>query len=105
MALDTTVPSRTLRRLTRVGVSSAIVGLLGSLGGGDLALAQQRVDTGDVLAQLRKAVEVVELAGDVLEPEVEQLGLGLGQAGLQLVVLQVAELLHASGHQTSTPSC
>src|SRR5687768_7121465 len=107
MALDTTTPSRILRRLAReVVVSSAIVGLLGGLGGSDLALAQQRVDAGDVLAYGAEPRRVVQAAGDVLEPQVEQLLLGLGEAGAELGVVGVAQVLRgAVGHQTSTPSC
>ena len=52
---------------------------LGGLGRLDLALAQDRVDAGHVLAEVAEAGGVVELPGDVLEAQVEQLLLGLGQ--------------------------
>jgi hypothetical protein len=47
--------------------------LFRSLGKGDLALPQQRVDARHVLAQVIDPGEVLQLAGGELEPEVEEL--------------------------------
>src|SRR5438045_3059576 len=88
MPLDTTVPSRTLRRLGR----SATGVLLQCIGGGDLAIPQDRVDARHLLLDLPEAGVVVELAGDVLETQVEQLLLGLGQPVHELLVDHVAQL-------------
>ena len=74
-----------------LGLGLAVGCLLG-LGRRDLALAQQRVDAGDLLADLTQPGVVVELAGDVLEAEVEQLLAGLDQPVDQLVVVHLAEL-------------
>src|SRR5438034_460285 len=48
-------------------------------GGGDLALAQDRVDPGDLAPDLVEPARVVELAGHVLEPQVEVLLLRVGE--------------------------
>src|SRR5438128_1968102 len=88
MALDTTVPSLTLRRLGRSGTAA----LLHGFGGCDLAVPQDRVDARHLLLHLTEARVVVELTGDVLEAQVEQLLLGLGQLGQQLLVVHLAEL-------------
>src|SRR5437870_2457791 len=110
MASDTTVPSRTLRRLGRVlssatGLDSLALGCLRlgrgrdglgaaqlGIGNGQLAFAQHRVDAGDVAPHLSEAAVVVELAGDVLEAQVEQLLFGLGQMGQELGVVHLAQL-------------
>src|SRR5688572_15226665 len=69
------------------------VGLgLGGLGRRDLVLPEERLDAGDVPAELAQAAVVVELAGDVLEPQVEQLLAGLEELGDQLVVAHLSEL-------------
>src|SRR6266545_116807 len=67
-----------------------------------LALAHDGEHPGDVLAHLAQPVRVVELAGDVLEPEVEQLLLGLGQLGGQLVRVQVGQLSCLHGHHSAS---
>src|SRR6266511_3929091 len=55
-----------------------------------------------LLRQLALALRVVELAGDVLEPEVEQLLLGLGQLGGQLIRVQVGQLSCLHGHHSAS---
>src|SRR5947199_4665848 len=96
MALDSTVPSLILRRLGRVGVGLvwSATGRLPLLGLGrlDLPLAEDRVDAGHLLLHLAQAGVVVELAGGVLEPQVEQLLFGLGQHCEQLAVVHLTEL-------------
>src|SRR5438270_6279092 len=99
MALDTTVPSRTLRRLGR----SCTAALLHGFGGCDLAVAKDRVDARHLLLHRTEARVVVELTGDVLEAQVEQLLLGLGQLGQQLLVVHLAEL-GRRGHQSDSPA-
>src|SRR5438132_12095516 len=86
MPLDTTVPSRTLRRLGRVGVGLVCsdiallcLGRFDRLGRLDLTLPKDRVDAGDLLLDLAQPGVVVELSRDVLEAQVEQLLLGLCQ--------------------------
>src|SRR4030095_9945491 len=69
---------------------------------GPLALVHHGEDPGDVLADLAQPVRVVELAGDVLEPEVEQLLLGLGQLGGQLIRVQVGQLTCLHGHHSAS---
>src|SRR5947208_14479803 len=96
MALDTTVPSLTLRRLGRSGTAA----LLHGFGGCDLTVAKDRVDARHLLLHLTEARVVVELPGDVLEAQVEQLLLGLGQLGQQLLVIHLAEL-GGRGHSDS----
>src|SRR4051812_31376686 len=93
-----TMPSRTLRSLRGVAVASGIALLLGEV---DLALTQDRVETGDVLLDLPDAGVTVELTGHVLEAKVEQLLLRLGEAAEQLGVAQVAKLRCASHHTCS----
>src|SRR5205823_7344168 len=101
MALDTTTPSRTLRRLGRSG--TLLLLSFQGLGGGDLPVPQDRVDARHLLLHLAQAGVVVELAGDVLEPEVEKLLLGLGQTVQQLLVDHLAQL--GSGcHQSDSPA-
>src|SRR5438309_7471653 len=110
MAAETTTPSRTLRRLGR-----SDIGLLGcdcsgcggeglgfgGLGRFDLPLAQDAIETGDLPLDLAQAGIVVELPGGVLEAQVEQLLLGLGQVGQELVVVELSQLCRA-GHQNSS---
>src|SRR4029434_7565727 len=67
-----------------------------------LALVHHGEDPGDVLSDLAQPVRVVELAGDVLEPEVEQLLFGLGQLGGQLVAVQVGQLTCLHGHHSAS---
>src|SRR5439155_20231415 len=76
------------------------LGAFGGLGGRDLLFPQDRVDAGDVLAYLIQAGVVVELAGDVLEAQVEQLLPRLGQPPLELVVVDLPQLgrLHLHHH-------
>src|SRR5438094_257917 len=102
----TTTPSRTFRRFGRAAASSAILVLLfGGFGGSDLAVAQDRVDAGDVLLHLTDSRVVVELPSDQLEAQVEELGLGLHQLRQQLVVGRLAQLGRSLvRHQTATSS-
>src|SRR3954469_12281192 len=97
MPLDTTVPSRTLRRFGRSGISSFLEGF----GRRDLALAQDGVDAGHLALHLRETCVVVELAGDVLEPQVEQLLLGLGQRLDELVVAHLTKFGGGGHHRPS----
>src|SRR5947209_16122057 len=90
MALDTTTPSRTLRRLGRSG--TLLLLRFHRLGGGYLPVPQDRVDARHLLLHLTEAGVVVELAGDVLEAQVEQLLLGFGQAVQQLLVDHLTQL-------------
>src|SRR5438477_9117224 len=104
MPADCTVPSRTLRRLGReagplLGSSTIRALLLFRLG--DLALAEDRVQAGDVLAHGVQAGVVVELSGHVLEAKVEQLLLSRGQVVEQLLVVHLAQL-GAPRHQMSS---
>src|SRR5437879_4788779 len=122
MALETTRPSRVLRRLRRVSsaigllVLPVIVGVvvvvvsvgirdLGRRRGGglrarrhlgvrrgDLTLTQQRLGSGDVALDLPEAGVVAELAGDELGAEGEQLLLRLRQAVEELFVFELAQL-------------
>src|SRR2546421_8506348 len=102
MASETTVPSRTLRRLGRCSFASSAIGLLGhGFGRLDLPLAQDGVEAGDLLLHLAQAGVVVELAGDVLEAQVEELLLRLGQAGEQLVVVELPPF-RGRGHTISS---
>src|SRR5581483_771217 len=123
MPLETTRPSRTLRRFTRAVaagtgslVASLIIGLflapctaaagvrLERLGRLDLALAQDRVDPRHLAPHLAEAGGVVQPPGHDLEAQVEQLDLVLLEAGLELVHVHLAELLGLGGHQTCTSS-
>src|SRR6266487_2637954 len=72
----------------------------------ELALAHDRVDPRDVAAHRLQPPVVVQLPGRHLEPEVEQLFLGLAQPGHQLVVGELAQLGRSGpcGHQTSPTS-
>src|SRR3954453_18691222 len=102
---ELTRPSRTLRLLARAALGavllwSDICGLPG-LEGRDLTLSQQGLHAGDVPLDLPEPCVVVQLAGDVLEPEVEELLLGLGQTRLELLVVELAQLA-GGGHQTCT---
>src|SRR5438270_10978606 len=99
MALDTTVPSLTLRRLGRSGTAA----LLHGFGGCDLTVAKDRVDARHFLLHLTEARVVVELTGDVLEAQVEQLLLRLGQLGQQLLVVHFTQL-GGRGHQSDSPA-
>src|SRR5437763_4761057 len=107
MPLDTTVPSRTLRRLGRVGVglvcSDIALLCLGRLGRLDLTLPKDGVDAGDLLLDLAQPGVVVELSGDVLEAQVEQLLLGLRQRVEQLTLAHLAEL-GGGRHQRASPA-
>src|SRR5438105_1730763 len=107
MAFEATTPSRTLRRFGRDGeglVCSDIgaLSLLG-LGGLDLPLPEDRVDAGDLSLHLTQAGVVVELAGGVLEAQVEQLLFGLSQVREELAVVHLAQLCR-SGHQRASPA-
>src|SRR5262249_19310058 len=91
-----TMPSRTFRLLVRCASSSAtFVPLLRWLlfGSRDLALAEQRLDTGHLAPELRDARDVVELSGRVLEAKVEELFLRLPEPVLELGVVELPELL------------
>src|SRR5262245_56860066 len=106
---ESTMPSRVLRALPRasvaVAVSSGIAGvpLVGGelLGRFDLALAQHGGDPRHVLSHLADAGGVGELAGDVLEPQVEELLARVGQALDELGVAEVAQGGGLLRHQTS----
>src|ERR1700716_3618029 len=104
MPADCTVPSRTLRRLGREAgplvVSSTIRALL-LFRLGDLALAQDGLQTSDVLAHGAQTRVVVELPGHVLEAEVEQLLLSGGQVVEQLLLVHLTQLGGAR-HQISS---
>src|SRR3954447_6481401 len=89
---DTTVPSRTLRGFLRASVASAIGLVLQCLCGGDLTHPHLGAHSGDVALELLQAGVVVELSGDMLEPQVEQLLLRLREALDELVVGEVAQL-------------
>src|SRR5690606_34573328 len=71
-----------------------------------LALAHDRVNPGDVLADDPKPPVVLQLPGGHLEAEVEQLLLGLLEPLHELLVVQFPELGcgDASCHQKSPPS-
>ena len=58
----------------------------------ELTLAQDRVDPRDVVTHGAQSPVVVQLPGGHLEAQVEQLLLGLAQPGLELVVVQLAQL-------------
>src|SRR5436190_6141414 len=89
---DTTVPSRSLRGFLRASVASAIGLHLQRLSGGDLPDPHLGADSSDVALELLQAGVVVELSGDMLEPEVEQLLLRLGETLDELVVSEVTDL-------------
>src|SRR3546814_16597883 len=59
--------------------------------GRDLTGSELGVDAGHVLADLTEAGDVVELAGGVLEAEVEELLLGIRQRLHQAGIVEVAE--------------
>src|SRR3954453_1178203 len=91
--VESTTPSRTLRALPRVSVSVAsAIGVLQCLCGSDLPLAQDGVQSGDVLLDGPDASEVLLLAGGQLEPQLEDLVLGLGEATHDLVVRELGEV-------------
>src|SRR5947209_4352333 len=97
MLVESTMPSRTLRAFGRAAASdedaavvSAIAGLQ-CLVGGDLALAEDGVDAGDVLLDPADACDVLLLTGGQLEAQGEQLLLGVGQLGNQHVVGKAAK--------------
>src|SRR5437879_4658703 len=103
MAAKATVPSRILRRFGLSANSCTLhlpvafrlrlrLPVLSRLEGLDLPLAQQRENAGDLAAEVAQAGHVRELAGDVLEAQVEELGFGLGQPVLQLHVVEGAQL-------------
>src|SRR5262249_18343702 len=93
--------------LARVLALLLIVGhrllLVLGLSGRDLALAQQRLDTGDVAPNERDARHVVELTRRVLEAEVEELFLRLVQAVCQLRVVELTQLSCSCSHGFLTP--
>src|SRR5205807_743862 len=60
-------------------------------------------DAGHIAPQLSQAFGIVELTGDQLEAEVEQLLLGLAQAGAQFVGVHLSKVGRRR-HQTSTSS-
>src|SRR6266496_641211 len=70
---------------------------------GQLALTDGREDAGDVPAHLAQPVRVVELTGDVLEAQVEQLLLGLRQLRLQLLGVHVDQFLCLHGITSPRP--
>src|SRR3954453_1186067 len=91
--VESTTPSRTLRALPRVSVSVAsAIGVLQCLCGGDLPLAQDGVQTGDVLLDGPDAGGVLLLAGGQLEPQLQDLVLGVGQPADDLVVGELGEV-------------
>src|SRR6266542_3516682 len=69
---------------------------------GELPLPDGREDAGNVLAHLAQPVAVLELTGDVLEAQLEQLILGLGQLRDQLVAIQVDQF--PCLHRITSPS-
>src|SRR5262245_33010826 len=97
------MPSRTFRRVMRSVVASSAIPSVLFLGRGDLALAQQRLDAGDLAADLRQARHVVELTGRVLEAQVEQLFLRLAEPVLELGVVELSELLGRVVRHGSVP--
>src|SRR5690606_14364725 len=84
-----------------VSVVASAIGLLQCLCSGDLALAQDGVQAGDLPLGLAHPCGVVLLAGGQLEPQVEQRLLGLAEAADQLVVVEVAQRRALLRHQTS----
>src|SRR6266508_2608517 len=87
--------------------SSCAFSLLVRRGGKtQLALPHDRVDPGDLPPDDLQPPVVVQLAGGALDPEVEQLRLGLAQLHDQVLIGQLAQLRGpgARCHQTSTPS-
>src|SRR6266545_1514967 len=69
---------------------------------GELPLPDGREDAGNVLAHLAQPVAVLELTGDVLEAQLEQLILGLGQLRDQFVAIQVDQF--PCLHRITSPS-
>src|SRR5881227_3547812 len=82
---ELTRPSRTLRLFARAGVDAVLlcsdIAVLLGLEGRDLPLPKKGLQAGDVPLDLPEAGLVVELAGHVLEAEVEQLFLRFPQPG------------------------
>src|SRR6478672_532028 len=70
----------------------------------ELPLPQDRVDPRDVVPDGAQSPVVVQLPGRHLEPQVEQFLLGLPEPGLQLVVVQLAQLAGLTCHQKSPAS-
>src|SRR6266513_3143943 len=102
MEAEVTVPSRILRRLGRCWIASSAICLLElGLGRLDLPLPQDGVEASHLFLNLAQPAVVVELSGDVLEAEVEELLLRVGQAREQLVVVELAEL-GGRGHTISS---
>src|SRR6266567_2844924 len=101
--VETTTPSRILRCVVRFVASSATMPPLLPrllLGGGDLALAEQRFDPRDLATHLRDAGDVVELAGRVLEAKVEELFLRFAEPVRELGVVQLTKFARC-GHASS----
>src|SRR5437762_14038424 len=95
MLMESTTPSRTLRAFSRTVAASAVTGVVSAIGGlqcfvsGDLALTQDGVQAGDLLADTADAGEVLLLAGGQLEAELEQLLLGVVEAAQEVVAAGV----------------
>src|SRR6202000_3222301 len=72
----------------------------------ELALAHHGVDPGDVLLHRVEPPVALQLAGGLLEAQVDQLLLGLAQAGLEVGVVHLIQLmcLQTAGHQNSPAS-
>src|SRR5580765_6043933 len=72
----------------------------------ELALAHHGVDPGDVLLDHAEPAMALQLARGRLEAQVEQLLLGLAQAGLEVGAVHVVQLmcLECTRHQNSPAS-
>src|SRR6516164_889955 len=111
-----TRPSRILR-YPRAGPASPAAGaalvsltvflhLVGQGHDAEFAFPLHRVDARDLLAHGAQPPVALQLAGGGLEPEVEQLKLGVGQPAVQLVLGRVPQIDggQALSHHASTPS-
>src|SRR5262249_46748227 len=111
-----TRPSRILR-YPRAGPPSVAAGtalasltvflrLVGHGHDAEFALALHRVDARDLLAHGAQPPVALQLAGGGLEPEVEQLELGLGQPAVEFVLGRAPQIEsgQALSHHASTPS-
>src|SRR3954453_11401969 len=97
------------RRLGGAGRVLCHLLLLRAGGDAELALAHDRVDPGDVTAYGAQPPVILQLPGGRLEPEVEQLLLGLAQFLEQTLVVEAAkalgnEVLGPDRHHASPPS-